>query len=137
MSAGVSIMIFARAPVPGQCKTRLIPELGADGAAELHMQLVQHTLRVAIESCIGPVSLWCAPDIQHPFFAGCARSYGVHLQTQCDGDIGARMLHAFEWANGPALLAGSATNLAAFVARPAIQHPAGSFRPDDGSAVLT
>ena len=31
MSA-LALMIFARAPVPGACKTRLIPALGAEGA---------------------------------------------------------------------------------------------------------
>jgi len=35
-----AIAVFARAPVPGKTKTRLIPMLGANGAAELHRALV-------------------------------------------------------------------------------------------------
>jgi len=38
------IAVFARAPVPGQAKTRLIPRLGAKGAARLHAALVRHAL---------------------------------------------------------------------------------------------
>ena len=102
-----AIIIFARAPVPGACKTRLIPALGAEGAAALHARLAEHALRIAIESGVGPVSLWCADDAEHPFFALCAARFGVALQRQCDGDLGARMLHAFASADGPALLAGS------------------------------
>ncbi|HZT70323.1 MAG TPA: TIGR04282 family arsenosugar biosynthesis glycosyltransferase [Terriglobia bacterium] len=40
-----AVAIFARAPVPGKTKTRLIPTLGANGAAELHRALVSDTLR--------------------------------------------------------------------------------------------
>lgn len=42
---GVSgaILIMARAPRPGACKTRLEPLLGADGCAVLQAQLIRHT----------------------------------------------------------------------------------------------
>ena len=106
MSA-LALMIFARAPVPGACKTRLIPALGAEGAAALHARLVEHALRIAIESGAGRVSLWCAGDPSHAFFRHCAREFDVPLHAQCEGDLGARMLHAFETAAGPGLLAGS------------------------------
>ncbi len=107
MSAVRQIMIFARAPVAGACKTRLIPALGAEGAAALHARLVEHALRIAIESGAGPVSLWCAGDIAHPFFAHCEDEFGIKLHPQQGEDLGARMLHAFEQADGSALLAGS------------------------------
>jgi rSAM/selenodomain-associated transferase 1 len=35
-----AVAIFARAVVPGKTKTRLIPELGSEGAAEFHRALV-------------------------------------------------------------------------------------------------
>lgn len=41
------LLIFTRAPVPGSAKTRLIPALGAEGAAGLHADLLRHTLRWA------------------------------------------------------------------------------------------
>ncbi len=107
MSAATHILIFARAPVAGACKTRLIPALGAEGAAQLHARLVEHTLHVALESRTGPVSLFCAGGMEHPFFISCAAKFGVTLRAQCDGDLGARMLDAFRTVNAPALLAGS------------------------------
>ena len=35
------LQVFAKAPVAGQCKTRLIPALGAEGAAQLHTRLAE------------------------------------------------------------------------------------------------
>ena len=43
----MQIAVFARAPVAGSVKTRLIPRLGAAGAARLHEQLVQRALATA------------------------------------------------------------------------------------------
>lgn len=38
------LIIFTRYPLPGQAKTRLIPALGAEAAANLQRQMTQHTL---------------------------------------------------------------------------------------------
>ncbi len=104
------ILVFAKAPVAGQVKTRLFPALGEQGAAELHRQLVRRTLRTAVASAVGPVELWCAPDTQHVFFLACAKEFGLSLHAQCEGDLGARMGHALASAladGSPALLIGS------------------------------
>jgi hypothetical protein len=87
---GARILVFARAPVPGRCKTRLIPALGRQGAARLHRQLVRRTLAAARASRL-PVELWCAPDAAHGFFAACRRDFGVRLRRQHAGDLGRRM----------------------------------------------
>lgn len=44
------ILVFAKAPVPGRVKTRLIPALGAEGAAQLAGEMLQHTLYEAAAS---------------------------------------------------------------------------------------
>lgn len=90
--------VYARAPVPGAAKTRLIPALGAAGAASLHARLVQRMLREAVDAGLGPVELWCAPDSAHPFFSACAARFGVRLRTQAGADLGARMAHTVEQA---------------------------------------
>jgi len=90
------VMVFARAPTPGEAKTRLIPALGAAGAAALHRRLVMHCLRAATDAQLGPVELWCAPDAGDPFFRECERRIGVSLRSQGQGDLGARMQGAFE-----------------------------------------
>jgi len=39
------LILFTRYPEPGRTKTRLIPALGAEGAADLHRRMTEHTLR--------------------------------------------------------------------------------------------
>jgi len=107
MTGPVTIAIFTRAPVPGAAKTRLIPALGAQGAAQFHGVLTRHAIAQALASSLGPVELWCAPDALDPFFAECARDFDVALCAQPQGDLGVKMLGAFEAAKGPLLLMGS------------------------------
>src|SRR2546425_10474178 len=90
------VMVFARAPTPGEAKPRLIPALGAAGAAALHRRLVTHCLRAARDSRLGPVELWCAPGTGDPFFLECELRLGASLHPQGEGDLGARMQRAFE-----------------------------------------
>jgi len=90
------VMVFARAPTPGEVKTRLIPALGEAGAAALHRRLVTHTLGAAADALIGPVELWCTPDTGDPFFFDCERRLRVSLHAQGQGDLGSRMRRAFE-----------------------------------------
>lgn len=90
------VLVFARAPVAGSVKTRLIPLLGRHGAAALHRSLVAHALEVARESGVGPLELWCAPTTDDEFFSLCHERYKATLHRQCEGDIGARMLDAIE-----------------------------------------
>jgi rSAM/selenodomain-associated transferase 1 len=90
------IAVFAKAPVPGAVKTRLAAGIGAQAAAALHAGFVRRALATAVESQVGPVELWCAPDEGGDFFAGCAREFGVALRRQQGGDLGARMGHAME-----------------------------------------
>lgn len=40
----VAIGVMARAPVPGRCKTRLVPHLGEEGAAALYACMLRDTL---------------------------------------------------------------------------------------------
>ena len=91
---GVGLAILAKAPLAGFAKTRLIPRLGAEGAAGLQRWLLQRAVRTALSAGIGPVTLWCAPDTAHPDFALC-RTFGpLALHRQPDGDLGERMLAA-------------------------------------------
>ena len=86
-----AVAVLSRAPVPGAAKTRLVPLLGAEGAAQLQRRLVLRALETAAAAASGPVALFCAPDRGHPFFAECARRFGVALHDQTGGDLGARM----------------------------------------------
>jgi len=89
------LIVFAKAPVPGKVKTRLLSSLSAQMASFLHEQLVLYSLNTAIESNVGPVDLWCTPSPKYPFFIQCAEKFKVKLYQQTEGDLGIRMAHAF------------------------------------------
>jgi rSAM/selenodomain-associated transferase 2/rSAM/selenodomain-associated transferase 1 len=91
------LIIFARYPVSGQVKTRLIPALGAEGAAALHRRLVLRAVRTASKACqLVPA------DLEVHFDGGTEQAMGhwlgdnARLLPQGAGDIGQRMAGAFE-----------------------------------------
>ncbi len=88
---GTTLLVFARSPRPGRTKTRLIPALGAAGAALLHERMVEHAIREATASALGPVVLLGAPHAGHPFFRALCARHGCAAATQSGGDLGARM----------------------------------------------
>ena len=90
------ILIFAKAPEPGYAKTRLIPALGAEGAANLYMQLLKQTVESVVAADLSPVQLWCAPNSKHAFFQQLASQHNVALSNQSSGDLGERMYSAVD-----------------------------------------
>ncbi len=90
-----AILVFARAPVAGAAKTRLIPLLGAAGAATLHGRLITRALATARVAAPDSLALWCAPDAGDAFLQSAAQQSGATLQIQHGADLGARMAHAF------------------------------------------
>lgn len=89
------IIVFAKAPVPGRVKTRLMPEFSAEAACQLHEAFVADTLeRLASLSAIADLELHTdRPTAAWPT-AGIAR----HLQVE--GGLGERMLAALTVALG-------------------------------------
>ena len=105
----VQLAIFAKAPIAGYAKTRLIPSLGAERAAELQACLFQRTMQTALASPLRPIALWCAPDCDHPIFQSAGQKYGFATHIQAGDDLGKRMFNAFEelTRQSPALLIGT------------------------------
>lgn len=99
-----AVAVLAKAPVAGFAKTRLIPLLGARGAAKLQERLIDRALATALAAGIGPVTLWCTPDIDERFFQEVAGRPGIRLAAQPDGDLGERMLAAFREAPAAGLV---------------------------------
>jgi rSAM/selenodomain-associated transferase 1 len=86
------VVILTKAPVPGRVKTRLIPALGAAGAARFHEALVEITLDlVAASGLEATVSL--SGGLDSPF-ADRIRARDLNVKAQADGDLGARLRHA-------------------------------------------
>ena len=90
-----AILVFARAPIAGATKTRLIPLLGAAGAAALHTRLITHALSTVRTAAPARLELWCAPDAAHPFLQSAAAAHGATLHVQQGDNLGDRMAHAF------------------------------------------
>ena len=82
------IIVFAKAPVPGKAKTRLVPALGAWGAARLHERLTRHAVRTALAAGCGRVEIHGTR--RHSFFD----SLGLSFRVQRGRDLGERMHHA-------------------------------------------
>jgi uncharacterized protein len=88
------IQVFAKAPVPGSVKTRLIPHIGAHGATELYCRLLRRALGTAAIARVGSIELWSTLPDDAPFLQLCRRVLGVPLHVQVEGDLGRRMSHA-------------------------------------------
>lgn len=91
------LIVFARYPVAGRVKTRLIPALGPEGATALHRRLVLRTLRTA--------EAWRAAadaELEIRFDGGNEEAMRHWLgnawryRPQGDGNLGERMARAFE-----------------------------------------
>lgn len=107
-----AIIVMAKAPVAGLVKTRLIPALGADGAAQLAHRLLVHTLDEAAGLQADHWELCVSPDTCHVTFEqAVAKANGeLKLTLQGEGDLGERMHRAFErvlGTHGKALLIGT------------------------------
>jgi len=96
-----ALVIFAKAPIPGQVKTRLCPPLTPDEAATLHGSFVLDALertKVAVAKFKLPIDryLACAPSATHVFFKIMEERQGVKLIDQVGDDLGARMNQTFQ-----------------------------------------
>ena len=89
-----ALIIFAKAPVAGVAKTRLIPALGAEGAARLHARLLEHTVQRAVASACFPIYLFTPENNAHPFIDHLLISYPLIHRLQKGVDLGERMKNA-------------------------------------------
>jgi uncharacterized protein len=102
-----AIAVLAKAPIPGFAKTRLIPSIGAHAAAVLQERLTERAVETAATADIGPVTLWCSPDVDRASFQDLARRFPIMLKQQPDGDVGDRMLGAIGANNGQTIVIGT------------------------------
>lgn len=104
MAATEHLIVFTRYPQPGKAKTRLIPALGAESAADLQRQMTEHTLK-QVQTLIDrrPLSaeIWFAgtdtPEIDRQQMQNWLGSKW-HYCPQPSGNLGTRMAHAVQTA---------------------------------------
>jgi rSAM/selenodomain-associated transferase 1 len=91
------LIVFTRFPVPGATKTRLIPTLGAEGAARLQRRMTEHVL-----GRLSAVSLSPRPTVEIRFDGGDENRMrawlgeGYCYRPQGEGNLGHRMTVAFQ-----------------------------------------
>jgi rSAM/selenodomain-associated transferase 1 len=106
------LIIFTRYPVPGKTKTRLIPALGEQGAADLHSRMAEYTLlnlltlgcdqsleigiyysggdRTLMQNWLDPIISSFSENHSH------SRINLIFYHAQMGEDLGKRMQGAFE-----------------------------------------
>lgn len=95
-----TVALFARFPLAGAAKTRLIPALGPEGAAHVHRLLVERTVATVRESGLD-LTFWFTGAEAADFAAWLGN--GIALAEQGDGDLGARLTRVA----APAILLGA------------------------------
>ena len=139
------IVVFAKAPLAGFVKTRLIPALGAQGAAALARRMLSHTLAQALAAGAQAVELCMSPAPSDAAWKSVERPQAVESSAQGEGDLGERMNRAMNRAlarqQGPVLQMGTdcpALNTAHILeaARQLEQHDAVLVPAADGGYVM-
>ena len=104
MTPKLNLVLFARFPVAGECKTRLIPALGPEGAAALHRRLARqtaHLLRDASQPAIVAYTGGDAQDFEEWLGSG------LEFVRQVDGDLTDRLCAFLD--RGPVIFFGADT----------------------------
>lgn len=85
------LIVFAKAPVAGKVKTRLIPDYTPLQANLIHQQLLEHAISTLTRFTGVDIELHCAPDQSHNFFQYLRAQYKIKLKDQSAGDLGQKM----------------------------------------------
>ena len=88
------IVIFAKAPVPGRVKTRLIPALGEIGAARLANEMLKATVAAALEARLAIPELCVDPHPLDEAWNGFLPEAHLRVTSQGEGGLGERLARA-------------------------------------------
>ncbi|MEA5536323.1 TIGR04282 family arsenosugar biosynthesis glycosyltransferase [Crocosphaera sp. XPORK-15E] len=89
-----TLIIFTRYPEPGKTKTRLIPVLGAEGAANLQQKLTEHTLKEA-KKLLNYLAISIYYTGKNKQLMQAWLGDDLTYYSQASGDLGNRMNSAF------------------------------------------
>jgi rSAM/selenodomain-associated transferase 1 len=92
------ILVFAKAPVPGEVKTRLAAHIGGQAAASVYQSLLRDTVTMALATALAPVELHVSSRTCHPLFVSLADRQSLKVRLQRGADLGQRMYHALQTA---------------------------------------
>jgi hypothetical protein len=103
-----TIMLFARTPVVGQVKTRLIPHLGAQRACRLHRSMLEFGLQQLQQTQADELQLWLSDESRA---LDSIIPQGLSRHRQQGADLGSKMAYGFAYnftrGSGAVIVAGS------------------------------
>ncbi len=88
---GIPLYLFAKAPLPGQVKTRMSPGLTPQQCADLAVMMLEQSMAKVANSWPGRKVLAVTPDPDHPVFRKLVSVHGFETRIQAAGDLGHRM----------------------------------------------
>lgn len=91
-----ALVIFAKSPVPGVAKTRLIPLLGAEAAAQLAQRMLHYALDISLSAEMALVELCVTPSIDDPAWQNIQLPENLTITAQGQGDLGDRLARAMQ-----------------------------------------
>ena len=100
------LVIFCKAPIPGEVKTRLIATEGIASATRIHEELATRLILECLASDLlreVNIELWCSPTTEHKFYD----QFDVPRFLQQGADLGERMLNAFDFSETATQLIGT------------------------------
>ncbi|MBN4080063.1 TIGR04282 family arsenosugar biosynthesis glycosyltransferase [Beggiatoa alba] len=88
------ILVFSKPPIPGKCKTRLIPDLGKKDAAALQAKLITKIIKDLLAFRLCPFEIWQSEETD--YFTELITQYKkpIRIKTQQGHDLGERMSNA-------------------------------------------
>ncbi len=97
-----TIMQFAKAPLPGEVKTRMRPKLSELESVELHSTLTRHSWGIIQRAQLCKHELWVGSQPDHSFFTDLLADSDCEIRQQSGVDLGARLADAFKQSLGSA-----------------------------------
>lgn len=136
MQPTVNLVLFARFPIAGSCKTRLIPAVGEKGAAEIHRQLAERTVDI-LRHASGSVTIAITGNTIPAFESWLGED--LNFVSQVEGGLSERLLPFL--AHAPVIFFGADTpDLSVEVVEAAIEglatHPVVIGPAEDGGYYL-
>ncbi len=93
LSSPNHILIYAKAPIVGKCKSRLAAEIGSEAATQLYQKMLRHTL-LESQKADAQVRLRVSPDEELQNSENWAEGIEIR-QAQGMGDLGFRLNQGF------------------------------------------
>lgn len=95
-SASCALVIFSKAPIAGEVKTRLAKDLGNSAALNVYQAMLKTICRTLTQSSRWDCFLSASKHLDHPFFTSLIKAYGLKTHLQCDGTLGDKMKSTLE-----------------------------------------